>query len=88
MAFISNIHVKNVKKVTWGQTEVNVYYLDEGEKLGIRKVQQNKRVSKIPEEYKDLVDIVCGVDVLCHVHIETKAIKTEHSDLLSALGMM
>lgn len=78
------------KKVTWGDIVIREYFLDEGEKLGTRKVQSLKlpRVVKVPNEYKDVVSSVCGADVLCQVHITPKqVVKSEYSDLMAALGM-
>jgi hypothetical protein len=85
------VKVQNTKKVTWGDVVVNVYFLEDGETLGRRKVQKGNTlfVPNVAEEHKDLVSIVCGADALCAVHIAPKVVaKSEDSDLLAALGML
>lgn len=83
-------NVQKTKKVTWGKVTVTKYYLEEGETLGKRKVEKKCSKVVIPEEYKDIVNSVCGADALCMVRAEPKKIvkSEEHSDMLAALGML
>jgi hypothetical protein len=83
--------VKVFKKVSWNDdVSVHVYYLEEGETLGRMKVSKGKHVKvAIPDDHKDLIQTVCGVDATCNVYVAPKRVeKAQDAELLAALGML
>jgi hypothetical protein len=86
-----------VKKVSWNNVPtIHVYELAEGETLGRRKVQSGKaiKVIDLADAQSDLIQSVCGKEVVCVVEAPTFASKRvagddqQNVDLLKALGMM
>jgi hypothetical protein len=86
-----------VKKVSWNDVPtIHVYELAEGETLGRRKVQSGKatKVINLADAQSDLIQSVCGKEVVCVVETPTFASKNvagddqQNVDLLKALGMM
>lgn len=87
-----------VKKVSWNDVPtIHVYELAEGETLGRRKVPQKGKattVINLADAQSDLIQSVCGKEVVCVV--EAPAIASKHVaienqqnvELLKALGMM
>lgn len=88
---ITQVLVKKYKRVSWNdEVSVHVYYLEEGETLGRMKVKREKHMKvAIPDDHKDLIQTVCGVDATCTVYVAPKRIeKTQDAELLAALGML
>jgi hypothetical protein len=92
-AAVAPEHVeKKAKKVSWNDVPtIHTYYLEDGETLGRRKVNNGRNVvvAVVTDAHKDLVHAVCGHDTICDVHITPKFVaKDDHTDLLAALGMV
>lgn len=94
--FCSHTNVKYdmqpvAKRVSWDDdVKVHVYFLEEGEVLGRLKVKKEKFIKMhIPDDHKDLIESVCGVDTVCKVYVAPKRVeKAQDVDLLAALGML
>jgi hypothetical protein len=86
-----------VKKVSWNDVPtIHGYELAEGETLGRRKVPRGKAATVIDlaDAQSDLIQSVCGKEVVCVVEVPAIASKhvaienQQNVELLMALGMM